>query len=80
VTKTFFLPGSHGMWRPVATAESWNGDTGGTCNGYGFRFAQVRVATRPGGAWQPLTAGQVLSAPGYHLSRNQSTLLATGGV
>jgi hypothetical protein len=80
VTKAIDLPGSHGAWRPVATAESWNGDTGGTCNGYGFRFEQVRVATKPGGAWQPLTTGQVLSAPGYHLSRNRATLLAEGGV
>jgi hypothetical protein len=80
VTKAIYLPGSHGVWRPVATAESWNGDIGGTCNGYGFRFEQVRIATRPGGAWQPLTTGRVLSAPGYHLSRNRATLLAVGGV
>jgi hypothetical protein len=80
VTKPIQLPGSHGMWRPVATAESWNGDVGGTCNRYEFRFEQVRIATKPGGAWQPLTTGQVLSAPGYHLSQKQDTLVAVGGV
>jgi hypothetical protein len=79
VTERMFLPGSHGAWRPTATAESWNGDSAGTCNGYAFRFGQVRVATRPGGAWQPLT-GSVMSDPGYHLSRQRDALLAAGGV
>jgi hypothetical protein len=80
VTKPVYLPGSHGAWRPVATAESWNGDTAGTCNGYSFRFDQVRMATKPGGDWQPLTTGHVLASPGYHLDREQDTMLAAGGV
>jgi hypothetical protein len=80
VTGTIKLPGSHGAWRPVATAESWNGDTAGTCNGYAFSFGHVRVATQPGGAWRPLTGTTVLSAPGYHLRRLQGTLVAAGGV
>jgi hypothetical protein len=79
VTQPIYLPGSHGAWRPVVTSESWNGDIGGTCNTYAFGFDQVRVATKPGGAWQPLTTGQVLSAPGYHVSRNHDRLLAIGG-
>jgi hypothetical protein len=79
VTRPIYLAGSHGAWPPVATSESWNGDMGGTCNTYTFRFEQVRVATKPGGAWEPFTAGQVLSAPGYHLSRKLDTLLAVGG-
>ena len=80
VTDRIFLPGSHGAWRPVATAESWNGDSAGTCNGYAFRFGQVRIATKPGGAWQPLTGSSLLSAPGYRLLRQRDALLATGGV
>jgi hypothetical protein len=80
VTKPVYLPGSHGAWRPVATAESWNGNTAGTCNGYSFRFARVRMATKPGGGWQPLTTGRVLASPGYHLDREQDTMLAAGGV
>ena len=79
VTPRVFLPGSHGAWRPVATAESWNGDTAGTCNGYSFRFGQVRVATKPGGAWQPLTMGRVLADAGYHVHRQSGALLAAGG-
>jgi hypothetical protein len=80
VTDRIFLPGSHAAWRPTVTAESWNGDTAGTCNGYAFRFGQVRLATKPGGAWQPLTGGSVMSDPGYHLRRQQGALLAAGGV
>jgi hypothetical protein len=79
-TSRMFLPGSHGAWRPVATAESWNGDVAGTCNGYAFRFGQVRVATRPGGTWQPMLGSSVLSAPGYYLHRQRDALLAAGGV
>ena len=75
-----YLPQSHGAWRPVATAESWNGNAAGTCNGYGFRFGQIRVATRPGGAWQPLTGSRVLSDTGYHVHQQPDALLATGGV
>jgi hypothetical protein len=80
MTPRIYLPGSHGAWRPIATAESWNGDSAGTCNGYAFRFGQVRVATRPGGAWQPMTNGSVLSDPGYHVHRQSDALLASGGV
>lgn len=80
VTGKISLPGSHGAWRPTVTAESWNGGGAAACNGFGFRFGQVRVATRPGGAWQPLTGGTVLSDPGYHLRRLQGSLLAAGGV
>jgi len=80
VTSRIFLPGSHAAWRPTVTAESWNGDSAGTCNGYAFRFGQVRVATKPGGSWQPMTDGSVLSDPGYHLQRQQDALVAAGGV
>jgi hypothetical protein len=79
VTDRIVLPGSHGAWPPVATAESWNGGTTGTCNGFAFRFEQVRVATQPGGAWRSLTRGSVLSAPGYRVLRRRDALLTTGG-
>jgi hypothetical protein len=81
VTDRIVLPGSHGAWPPMVTAESWNGAIAGTCNGYAFRFGQMRIATRPGGAWQPLTltdAG-LLSAPGYSVRRQGDSLVAAGG-
>jgi hypothetical protein len=77
MTRAIYLPGSHGAWRPVATAESWAGDSGGgTCNAFAFRFQQIRVATRPGGAWRPIQ-GRVLADAGYRVEHEQrSALLA----
>ena len=79
MTQRIYLPGSHGAWRPVATAESWNGDTSGTCNAYAFSFGKVRVASKPGGAWQPIQ-GRVLADVGYRLEQGRhGALLAYGG-
>ncbi|MDX6467140.1 MAG: hypothetical protein QOI27_2180 [Gaiellaceae bacterium] len=79
MTAPIFLPGSHGAWRPIATAESWSGDTGGTCNAFAFKFQQINVAAKPGGDWQPIK-GRVLADAGYHVQHEtQSALLASGG-
>lgn len=67
VSPPIYLPGSHGRWAPVATAESWNAGMG-ACNGLAYRFAQTRVATRPGGGWAGLRTGQTLQDPGYAVS------------
>lgn len=64
-SRPVYLPGSHGTWRPVATAESWSGAPG-ACNAFAFDFEQVRVAARPGGGWQPLR-GAILRDPGLRL-------------
>jgi hypothetical protein len=48
------LPGSHGRWSPIATAESWDGNTGGMCNGFLYRFDRISVAGAPGGGWSLL--------------------------
>lgn len=79
VTPAIPLPGSHGAWRPVATAESWNGDVARTCNRFAFRFDHVKVVSRPGGGWQPLDVDRVLADAGYHLRRQPESLLAFGG-
>jgi hypothetical protein len=78
MTQPIYLPGSHGAWRPIATAESWN-ISAGTCNAYAFRFSQVRVATEPGGPWRPLE-GRVLADAGYRVEHEgRGALLAVGG-
>jgi hypothetical protein len=41
--------------------------------------SHVRVATKPGGGWQPLTGASVISDPGYHVRRAANALFATGG-
>jgi hypothetical protein len=78
MTKPIYLPGSHNAWRPVVTAESWNGAVAGTCNAFAFRFDDVSVAARPGGAWMPLR-GSVLADAGYRVERLRGSLLASGG-
>lgn len=75
MTDRIYLPGSHGAWRPIATAESWNGDEAGTCNGFAFKFANVKVATKPGGAWRPME-GRVLADAGYSVQRSKNALIA----
>jgi hypothetical protein len=70
LTDRIFLPGSHNAWRPVATVESWNGDRAGTCNAFAFAFWNVRVATAPGGGWEPIR-GRV-SADGDFRVRRQN--------
>ena len=57
VSPAIHLPGSHDRWNPIATAESWDGGTGGTCNTFLYRFRHVAIAHAPGGRWQQLTGG-----------------------
>jgi len=56
VTGPVVLPGSHERWKPIATAESWNGNVA-TCNGFRFRFERVGVATALGGSWRTFAPG-----------------------
>ena len=56
-SQPIYLPGSHGRWAPIATAESWDGGTGGTCNGFLYRFHRVSIARVPGGGWRQLAGG-----------------------
>ncbi len=57
VSPPIHLPGSHDRWSPIATAESWDGGTGGTCNTFLYSFRHVSVAHAPGGGWHQLTGG-----------------------
>ena len=55
VSKAIYLPGSHGAWRGIATAESWTTSKKAACNGFGYRFDDVEVAEQAGGAWRTLS-------------------------
>jgi hypothetical protein len=57
------LPESHNRWSPIATAESWDGGTGGACNAFLYRFRKVSVAHAAGGGWHPLNNGFQISSP-----------------
>ena len=51
VSRPYHLPGSHGAWRAIATAENWGGGSR-ACNLYSYRFNRVAVAHHPGGNWK----------------------------
>lgn len=64
VTQPIHLPGSTSRWRPIATAESYNGGTG-SCNELGFRFERVGVAQSRGGSWRMFSPGYTFLDRGY---------------
>ena len=77
VSEPVYLPGSHGTWQPVATAESWNAGTA-VCNGFAYRFSRLRVAGRLG-IWRPFVVGSELKDPGYRISRSPAGFVARRG-
>ena len=64
-----YLPASHGRWSPIATAESWDGGTSGSCNGFLYRFHRVSIARVPGGSWHELAGGYPISSSSTRLAR-----------
>jgi hypothetical protein len=77
VSQPVYLPGSHGKWMPIATAESWNGGRE-SCNRFQYRFDRVMVARAPGGDWYALSPGQTFEDQGYRLSRDTAGFVASG--
>ena len=75
------LPESHNRWSPIATAESWDGGTGGACNAFLYRFRKVSVAHVSGGGWHPLSNGFPISSPVTKVqrSRGAAAFLAAEG-
>jgi hypothetical protein len=74
-----YLPGSHGTWYPQAIAESWNGGDG-ACNTFGYRFADVSLASADGGTWRPMQTSYVFQDAGYEvvpISSHPRTFIAT---
>jgi len=68
VTEPVLLENSTNRWRPIATAESWNGGRE-VCNTFAFRFAGVGVATATGGSWRPFTPGFEFLDRGFAVKR-----------
>jgi len=81
VSPPIHLPGSHDAWTPIATAESWDGGTGGTCNTFLYRFRRVTVAQTPGGGWHQLTGGFPIQSAATRIqrARGSSGFLAAEG-
>jgi hypothetical protein len=75
VGKRVKLPGSHGAWRGVATAESWGGGMR-ACNKYAYRFHRVVVAGHAGGSWHLMNAAYRMHQGDNHLVGNSSSFVA----
>jgi hypothetical protein len=60
VSQPIRLPDSADRWRPVATAEGWDGGTGGACNTFLYHFSRIEVARRAGGGWHPLSRARTI--------------------
>jgi len=68
VTDPILLENSTNRWRPIATAESWNGGRA-VCNKFAFRFDGVGVAAATGGSWRPFTPGFKFQDRGFGVKR-----------
>lgn len=77
VSDPIALPGSHGLFQPVATAENWDGGVAGSCNQYNFAFSNLAVRADYAGAWQPFDLSRVLRDPAYLLSLRASGFTAS---
>jgi hypothetical protein len=74
------LPGSHARWSPIATAESWDGNTGGMCNGFLYRFDRISLARAPGGGWTLLRASAPITSSSTKLKqRTTASFFAAEG-
>jgi len=62
------LPKSSGRWRPIVTAETWDGGKA-VCNRFAYRFESIAIAARRGGSWIPFVVGAVFRDPGYRVVR-----------
>jgi hypothetical protein len=65
------LPESHDRWSPIATAESWDGGTGGACNTFLYQFRHVSIAHAAGGGWHQLTGGYPIQSSVTRVQRNR---------
>ena len=77
VSDPIVLPGSHGAFQPVATAENWDGGVAGTCNGYAYDFKGLAVRTQWGGRWQPFDLSRMLHDPAYQLAVRRTGFFAS---
>jgi hypothetical protein len=80
-SQPILLPGSHDRWGPMATAEAWDGGTGGICNSFLYRFHGVRFAHAPGGGWSTSPRGYAIrnSKTGIRRARGGDNFLAAEG-
>jgi hypothetical protein len=73
------LPASHARWRPIATAESWDGGTD-VCNAFLYQFDAVSITRTPGGHWSKLgSRGPIANTNTRIAARTDGGFYAAGG-
>jgi hypothetical protein len=77
-TQPIYLPASDRRWRPIVTAESWDGGAP-ICNDFGYRFAAIRITHSAGGIWSPFSATTTIKARQTAVYRGHGGFLARGG-
>jgi len=65
VTAAVTLPGSK-QFEPMVMTESWDGGSPPSCNGFFYRFAQLKIASSDG-VWRALTNTTALVNKGYEI-------------
>jgi hypothetical protein len=79
VSPAIYLPKSHHTFMPIATAESWDGGTGGACNDFLYSFQHVKVAHRTRGAFHNLVGGSKIRSAKTTMQRAGTAFIAAEG-
>jgi hypothetical protein len=79
VSPSIYLPRSHNQFMPIATAESWDGGTGGACNNFLYSFQKVKIAHRPGGLFHSFTGGYKIKSQKTTMERAGTAFIAAEG-
>jgi hypothetical protein len=79
VSPSIYLPDSHDQFMPIATAESWDGGTGGACNNFLYSFQRVKIAHRPGGLFHNFTGGYKITSAKTTVQRAGAAFIAAEG-
>ncbi len=79
VSPRIYLPQSHNQFMPIATAESWDGGTGGACNHFLYGFQHVKIANRPRGRFHNLVGGSKIRSAQTTMQRSGTAFIAAEG-
>jgi hypothetical protein len=74
VSEPVYLARGSGRWRPIATAETWDGGRR-VCNLFSYRFGRVSLAGR-GGGWRSFRSGYRFQDPGYRVLESSGGFVA----
>jgi hypothetical protein len=79
VSPRIYLPQSHNQFMPIATAESWDGGTGGACNDFLYSFQKVKIAHRPRGVFHSFKGGYKITSAKTTMHRTGAAFIAAEG-